>query len=1203
MNFKEIQLVGFKSFADKTSIKFYDGVTCIVGPNGCGKSNVADAVRWVLGEQSAKTLRGTSMQDVIFNGTETRRALSYCEVTLVFDNVASEDGKRLFDIEYDEVEMTRRLYRSGESEYLLNKQTCRLKDIVALLHGVGIGREGYSIIGQGKVEQIMNAKPEDRRSIFEEATGVMKFKSQRQEIERKLENAKDNLTVFVQRMDEAEKQLHPLEKQAETARKFREYSERLKYEEINTYLLRTESFAQETEKHRKKIEEASAKLEEIETSLSALEEEDAAGRETIARADEQLRSLNEKLRLFEVGIEHKSGEAKVIGERIRSYRRQLGTATDDAEYSLRRTKEIDALTAESAKRVKQNEKRAAEIDAECSALLKQVQESDARIAAYEKISDEKRASELTSVESLADVRAAAGSLAAKRDAASERIEEVRAAIGKAQERRKDYLGRLRECRAEKGEAEAFLDAKPARERELNENIADLTLAVRDFSEKILGCNTSIANFSNNLEMYRNLKNRFDGYRDSVRKLQLLAQSDGEIGSRVKGAIADIVSTEKRYEVAIETAFGAAMQNIVTATADDARYLIEYLKRENLGVVTFLPVSAMRPRGNAREITLALREAGAIGLAGELVKYDSYYDNVILNLLGNTLICDTIASATQISKKYPRAFKIVTLDGDTIATSGAMTGGSLRRESGNLLAGERRIKECEEEIKKREGLLARYQRALAEEEKGLEEAKAEYEKFRTEVQEKAASFAALGQKESALESLIADAERDEAEYTALLERLTRTVDDLQSEVMSSAENEDLLNKIRSEAAAEAQVRQGEIEKLKAEREELNGRLHTIQVERATIASARTAEEENVRRMEEEKAGLLRKVEDTRRAIAETENKIEQLKREEEKVALTEDEQRTVAALRDRLAGVEEKKHAENGRQAERSEKKRELLTVQTKVSDEKHGSEIEISKAEAYLENAKQRLDEAYGLTYEAARELRDPEYDISQSYVNINSYKHKIAALGPVNQNAEEDYRALSERYTEMQTQREDLDKGILDLTGVLEQLKAEMQKRFDEGFTAINENFTRIFRELFGGGKAEMQLDYTDCEDPLDAGIEIVACPPGKKLTKISLLSGGERAFTAIAILFAILKARPMPFCILDEIEAALDEANVDRFAKYLKKFSKDTQFVVITHRKPTMNQADVLFGVTMEEKGVSKIVSVKLSEVESRLGGDTVI
>ncbi len=1198
MNFKEIQLAGFKSFADKTTIKFDDGVTCIVGPNGCGKSNVADAVRWVLGEQSAKTLRGSNMQDVIFSGTQTRRALSYCEVTLVFDNT-----NRLFDIEYDEVAMTRRLYRSGESEYLLNKQSCRLKDIVALLHGVGIGKEGYSIIGQGKVEQIMNAKPEDRRAIFEEATGVMKFKTQKGEIERKIESAKDNLTVFIQRMDEAEKQLKPLEKQAETAKKYREYSSQLKYEEVNTYLARAENFEYETGKHRKKIEEADRRLAAVERETEEVDGGEIAAREQIGKADEELRTLNEKLRLFEVGLEHKSGEARVIGERIASYKRRLSEASDDAEFSLRRTKQIEELSKESAKKREDAEKRALAVEKKCEELSKKLQETDARLIRFEQLSDEKRASELHSVENLADVRANVSGLSAAKSAASERIDEVRSAIEKTQARKKDYEAQLAACRSEKSACAEFLDKKGEKEEELTENLRELARSGQKLAQDLIDCNTSIANLTNNLELYQNLKNRFDGYRDSVRNLQLTAKKDPELGKKIKGAIADIVSTEQKFEVAIETAFGGAMQNLVTATADDARFLIEYLKKTGGGIVTFLPVDAMRPHMNSGEIHRALHERGALGLADEIVSFDPYFDNVIKNLLGNTLICDTIANATAISKKYPRSFRIVTLDGDIIATSGAMTGGSRRRESGNLLAGERHIKECEEGIAKKKSLAAKLQAAIDESEKEREETQAEFERFRVRVQEETASFAALSQKELALCDLISDAERDAAEYAGLLEKLEKRVGDLESEVLSSSESEGILNKIRSEAAAEAAARQAESGKLRAERDKLGEELQSLRLEGATLRSACDAEEENLRRLSEEKDGLLKKVDDTHIEIAKTESLIAELKREEEKVALTEEEQRAVASIRANISRVEEQKKETAAKQAELSDKKRALLAEQMNLSEAKHASELEISRAEERLESMRQRIDEAYGLDLESAKALRDPEYDIAQAQNNINSLRHKIAVLGPVNQNAEEDYDNLLERYTEMQRQKEDLDKGIFDLTTALDDLKSTMQKQFDEGFREINVNFSQIFKELFGGGRAELQLDYTDCDDPLNAGVEIIASPPGKKLTKISLLSGGERAFTAIAILFAILKTRPMPFCILDEIEAALDEANVGRFAKYLKKFSKETQFIVITHRKPTMNEADILFGVTMEEKGVSKIVSVKLSEVEEKLGGDTVI
>ncbi len=1198
MNFKEIQLVGFKSFADKTDVRFDDGVTCIVGPNGCGKSNVADAVRWVLGEQSAKTLRGSSMQDVIFGGTQTRRALSYCEVTLVFDNT-----DKMFDIEYDEVAMTRRLYRSGESEYLLNKQTCRLKDIVALLHGVGIGKEGYSIIGQGKVEQIMNAKPEDRRAIFEEATGVMMFKQRKGEIERKLENAKDNLTVFVQRMDEAEKQIRPLEKQAETAKKYRAYSEELKYHEVNTYLFRCENASVETEKFRSKMRAAEERLAAIEAEIAKIEEEEGTSRAQITAFDDELRTLNDRLRQYEVGLEHKSGEARVINERIQSYRRQLRAAADDVEYSVRRISELDGQTLESKKKLEKNKKRAKEIGDECAKLVKRIEELDARISVYEKTFIEKRLSDLSSVEDLAGIRAATGTLSAKRDAVGERIAEVNEAIEKAESRKTEFARQLAECRKEKQTCEQFLDKKDETSEELAEKVRELSRSGQQLSQQAMDCNASISNLNHNLEMYVGLKNRFDGYRDSVRRLQLTAKNDPTIGAKIKGAIADIVSTEQKYEVAIETAFGGAMQNLVTANAEDARFLIEFLKKSGGGIVTFLPVSSMRPHYNSREIQRVLSEDGALGLADELIKYDSYYDNVIKNLLGNTLIVDTIANATQIARKFAHAFKIVTLDGDTIATSGAMTGGSRRRDSGNLLAGERHIKECEENIAKKKALFEKLNAAIDACDREREEAEAEQDAFRSKVQEETAAFAALSQRESALVDLIRDTEKDVSDYRAVLDGLTQRADDLQSEVLTSSENEDVLNKIRAESAAELTKQQEECDALKGERETLSSRLQELRMEEASLHSANEAEEASIAKMQSDREALEGRIEQTRAEMATTEQTIQTLRQDEERAALTKEEQEIVAGLRARIHQVDEEKTKVNARQLELGEAKRAVISERQAQTEARSKCETEIVKIETGLENWKQRIDEAYALTYETALSMRDAEYDITQSYSSINSLKHKIGALGPVNQNAEEDYDNLMARYTEMQTQKQDLEKGIDDLTGVLDELRAEMQKKFDDGFNEINENFSRIFKELFGGGKAEMQLDYTDCDDPLNAGIEIVACPPGKKLTKISLLSGGERAFTAIAILFAILKSRPMPFCILDEIEAALDEANVDRFAKYLKKFSKETQFIVITHRKPTMNQADTLFGVTMEEKGVSKIVSVKLSEVESKLGGDTVI
>ncbi len=1198
MNFKEIQLVGFKSFADKTSILFDDGVTCIVGPNGCGKSNVADAVRWVLGERSAKTLRGTNMQDVIFNGADGRRALSYCEVTLVFDNT-----EKMFDIEYDEVAMTRRLYRSGESEYLLNKQTCRLQDIVALLHGVGIGKEGYSIIGQGKVAQIMNSKPQERRAIFEEATGVMAFKERKGKIESKIESAKDNLVVFSQRMDEAEKQLKPLEKQAETAKKFREYSEDLRYNEINNFIFRCENAVTETEKFKKSVAQAEARIAQIGTQIQTIEQDEATAREKVERADEELNELHNKLRTYEVGLEHKSGEAKVISERIQSYRRQVRGASEDVEYALRRMKEIDAQTVASQKKTERAAKRLGELQQESNALSKLIFEADERIAAYEREFTQKRESQLDSVESLSKIRANTGSLSARHDEVASRIGETQIAIEKATARRDDYAAQLGACREQKAQTEQFLQSANTREAELADSVRELGMSVQKLSREYMDCNNSISNLNNNLEMYVGLKNRFDGYRDSVRRLQLTAKNDPEIAKKIKGAIADIVRTDQKYEIAIETAFGGAMQNLVTANADDARFLIEFLKKSNGGIVTFLPVASMRPHYNSREAERALNESGVLGLADQLISYDSYYDNVIKNIIGNTVVCDTIQTAARIAQKYAHAFRIVTLDGDIVATSGAMTGGSRSRGAGNLLAGERKIKECEEAIARKQALSEKLKKAIAQSESERDAAEKEQAEFRIKLQQETASYAALCNREEVLVGLLADSERDVTDYERALELLTERAQNLQSEVLSSSENEDVLNKIRSEATEELATRTAECDKLREARKQDYEKLQALRIEETTIASSNAAEESNVKRMSDERNSLTLKIESTQQSIAQTELTIQALKQEEEKVALTEEEQKIVSGLRGRIEELGTEKRQLAAQQLELGEQKRTVIAEQQRVSEKKHEYEVSISRIETSLEEKSRSINEQYGLTYETALPLRDESYDIAQSYSTINSLKHKIAALGPINQNAEADYDALNERYTEMVTQKEDLTKGIDDLTGVLNDLRGEMQRKFDEGFDEINKNFSRIFSELFGGGRAKMELDYTDCEDPLEAGVEIVACPPGKSgVNKISLLSGGEQAFTAIAILFAILKTRPMPFCILDEIEAALDEANVDRFARYLKKFSKDTQFIVITHRKPTMNQADSLFGVTMEEKGVSKIVSVKLSEVESKLGGDTV-
>lgn len=1197
MNFKGMQLVGFKSFADKTTITFDDGVTCIVGPNGCGKSNVSDAVKWVLGEQSAKNMRGSSMQDVIFNGTERRKSLSFCEVTLTFDNTS-----RMFDIDYDEVSMTRRLFRSGESEYLLNKQNCRLKDIVALLHGVGVGKEGYSIIGQGKVEQIMNAKPEDRRAIFEEATGIVMFKSRKAEIERRLENSSDNLNLFLQRLSEVERQVGPLSRQAETAKKYNELYAQLKSTECNVYLYRYENAAGEKATIAREIETLLSRIDERNAEIETIHRSVEENRGRIAEADRELSEQNNKLLQMTVGLERKSGEAQRVKDRAGFFRTQLQNANDRIGYSMRRIDAIDRELKAGEKNRQSGEKRLKQAKEECDALSQRLFVLLEQVSAYEKQSDESRANALSQAENLSALKENKGSLSAQKQATEERLGEVRETIKRLQTRKASLQTEYDAASKEEMRLRAFLDEEPTALSASYEKQDALSDRINRISEEIFGTNARIASLKENLNFYIGLKNRFDGYKYSVKKLMGEARNNPSLSSKLKGMIADIVSCEEKYEVAIETAFGGAMQNVVTATAEDARLLIEYLKKTGGGIVTFLPVDSMKPHYASREIKDALKESGAMGLASDLVSYNAYFDPVILNLLGNTLVCDDIAHATKIARKYRSAFRIVTLDGDVVSTSGAMTGGSRKQESGNLLANERKIKECEDQIEEKRGYLSKLEEMSARAKEQKTEVDGEIEGLRAKFQSAKTELAAILQKEEALSLSLAEAEESVKEYADALDSLQAKAGEIENEYSLSSEDEAALSDLKEKAAREMAQQKEQYERVKEEYDEKSNALNELKIEVAALTGTIETEENNKNRLEEEKKNLLTEMADTRRNVANIETTIKNLDEEAERKALTPEERAEVDRLRASISSIGEEKKLLSAKNVLLENRKTELLSEISSLQDRKFQCDLNSNKIDAALENAQQRISEEYGLDYEGCLPLRDEAFDMRASASLVNSIKHKIGALGAVNPNAIEDYEEVKVRYEEMKVQREDLEKGIADLKSVLETLKGEMQKQFDEGFQKINENFKLTYKELFGGGRAELQMEYEEGQDPLDAGVEIFACPPGKKLAKISLLSGGERALTAIAILFAILKLRPMPFCILDEIEAALDEANVDRFAQYLKNFSKNTQFIVITHRKPTMEQADSLFGVTMEEKGVSKIVSVKLSELEEKLGGDTV-
>ncbi len=1197
VTFKQIQLIGFKSFADKTTIPLTEGVTCIVGPNGCGKSNVADAIRWVLGEQSAKMMRGSQMMDVIFGGTEKRRKMSFCEVTLTFDNT-----NRIFNVDRDEVEMTRRLYRDGTSEYLLNREPSRMRKLTELLHGAGAAKEGYSIIGQGRIEQIMNARPEDRRSIFEEATGIVVFKDRKAEVERKLDATKQNLYIFTQSMNEVERRLIPLKKEAENALKYRELWAEMRLQETNLYIRRHDSAEGEKEKLLSASKEILGEVEKTDAALVSLAEEYHNCQNFIAEADKDLQDLNERIRKYEVGIEHKSGEARLYTERAKAVKNKLASLQEELGFSATRLNDIEREINRTSAVNEKNAARIADIKQNSERYLSEMNELSRKISEYEYMTGEHRKKVLDALKDLSDIRHNMGSLSAQKEFLADRISEIENDMESLRANRDRTRAEYEEAIAHGNSLTDFLGNENLLLDEAEKKVADCDNKLQALLKQIYDARASVSGINSNLETYRALRDRFEGYTYSVQKLMSKSREDMDISGRIMGLIADVVSCEREYEVAIETAFGGAMQNVITRTRDDARYLIEYLKRTRSGQVTFLPVEALKPRYENNEIRNAVRDAGALGYAIELVKYDKKYENVIHNLLGNTLIVDNIQNATLIAGRYPRSFKIVTLDGDVIAVSGSMTGGSKRDLAGNLLANERRIKELEESLEVKRAFISRSENKSKELAEEKERATEQLNALQARLQDSRVELASITEKQSALLQSVTSSESAYAAYGQSVEALKSRLAALDSDYESASQGEFDLTRQSDAASLKMGDMSAEYDKLISGREEVSKKYNATLVDMASYESAVKAGTENISRLEKERENLKKKIAETNAAIPEINRQIEELNMQAERTALTSEEQAVVNALRRRISETVEAKKTYGERlnsiEVERSsnyDKKEKLLEKQHKI-------DLETDKITNNLETLRQRIADAYGIDYNGCLEYKTEDFEESLASSKIAQLRNRISALGEINHRAVEAYDETSARYEAMLVEKNDIEKAVSDLTIALDDIRAEMLKIFNEGFAVINENFKRTFKELFGGGKAE-QLDYDGCDDPLNAGVEIIACPPGKKLTKISLLSGGERALTAIAILFAIIGMRPMPFCVLDEIEAALDEANVARYARYLKKFSEQTQFIVITHRKPTMENSDVLFGVTMEEKGVSKIVSVKLSEVQERLGGDSII
>lgn len=1191
MNFKKLEILGFKSFADKLEVKFDSGITGIVGPNGCGKSNVADSIRWVLGEQSAKLLRGSQMMDVIFNGTEKRKSLSFCEVALHFDN-----SNRIFPVEYDEVVISRKLYRSGESEYCLNKNTCRLKDIVDLLRDAGIGREGYSIIGQGRIDELLSAKPEDRRSIFEEACGISKFKARRNETERKLGRTHDNLVRLNDILTEIDRQLQPLAAQSENAKVYLDLKEQLKMHETNNYICQYESISSTKKIIEDRLqaitEEYDARKSEYDQAVSEYEKLF----EDINNTDKDINALRNNQLSITVGIEKQSGEINLLKERISMLTEQNRRLYEDLqEYDAQREKllaGISLIEGNKAEKQSAHDKLLDESDALSTQFLSIV----TMIATGEDEVEETQRKVIDSIQRLSEIKSNLSSLLTEKNVLADKQSDIL----------KRTISLNRSIESDKQQKEKLLTEKAQLSRQKEEQISVRRQLLERYNAavakhklnagKISEGNTQISSLSTKLNYLSQSRDNFEGYNNSVKMLLSHAAKDARLAASFEGVVARLIDVPEKYESAIDVALGAAMQNIVTRTQEQAKHLINYLKENRLGRVTFLPMDAIKARDiDQRTVNAAAGCRGYLGVASEIISYDKQYYNIISGLLGKTIVCDNLDNAVTISKAINYSVKIVTLDGDIIHPYGAMTGGSKKSVVSNLLGYDREIKDTQESL---DLARASVQTLTAEQqvlESDSQKDAAEIEAIGESINDNNIQSATVQEKIEKLNFSISALEAETAEAAKENDKVDARIMWINGELKTADELEAKISKQR-DGADDSRVEQREkYDSLRKQRDKLHEQTTNIKVRLASLSAEISADRDNHARMSVELDETNIDIEKTKQQIELNKESVSQSEQAITEVKYDVLSEQQLQEIKDKLNNLDEYKYNMQKSMTAADRKKTELSASLHKISETRIKEENTFNKVEIDLDNMKDRIWEEYQITYESALTYRIEDYDFTKSNSEIQKLKRQINALGYVNVNAIEDYKSLKERYDELDSQIKDLEKAEEDLRKIIAELTEEMLARFTKGFNDIQANFTRVFRELFGGGNAKLVLDTTETEDPLSAGIEIVAEPPGKKLQSISLLSGGERALTAIAILFAILKLRPMPFCVLDEIEAALDDANALRFAKYLKNFSKETQFIVITHRKPTMELADALYGVTMQEKGVSKIVSVKLSEALS--------
>ena len=1181
MYLKSIEVQGFKSFANKIVFDFHNGITGIVGPNGSGKSNVADAVRWVLGEQSAKQLRGAKMEDVIFAGTQNRKPVGFAYVAITLDN-----SDHALPVEYDEVTVSRRVYRSGESEYKINGHSCRLKDVTEMFYDTGIGKEGYSIIGQGQIDKILSGKPDERRELFDEAAGIVKFKRRKSAAIKKLENERSNLVRVNDILSELEKQVGPLKQQSEKAKEYLNYKTDLKKYDVNAFLL-------ETDRIRKETAELNGRLKIVDDDLEDSKSEYDNTKSEYESAENQLNDINAQIDENSKTVSALELENQKLQGEINVFTEQIKTFNANKQLHSERLLDIEKDKQNKNNSVKELREQYNDLNTELSeyndklaAINDTAKVLNAEIEGISGQIDNRQNSIYDNLTEQSTIKAENQKFVTMLEQLEIKKSELASHIikGKSDESAQEQV--IKSLKAE-------LDNAVGQLEDINNSIEESNTSVTQLKAEIAEKNGELDKLTQNyhreksrLESLINITERYDGYGNSIKKIMELKDSNPGI----LGVIADIVKVEKQYETAIETALGGTIQNIVTDKEATAKELIGYLKQNKLGRATFLPLNAIHAR-NTLENEACINEKGVIGVASNLVRVSFEYEGLAKYLLGRILVVDNIDNALLIAKKYKYTLRIVTLEGEQLNPGGSMTGGAFRNSS-NLLGRRREIEELKQSVSNTNKQITQEKAAVADLRNRVakyREALDSYNKLLRETHiRKNTIDVNLKQADLKLSEIIASYGDDIKEQASIDSEIIK-ISESRNQVSG---NLNLLDNQNEAARKEIENLGKTLEAKKSEEAAVALKIENLKITHSSIEQKASFINENIERLceeldnlEEEKTSIQEKIGETKELVSAKQADIELVKNS------IEESERKITAIGEKLEDLRAAKEKVNASHKEFFKKREEL--------NEKI---ILLEKDSMRLHNQYDRLEESYDslvdymwneyeLTYSYALELKSDELDnINDIRKQINILKAAIKKLGDVNVNAIEEYKSVSERYEFMKTQHDDMIEAEESLMKVIEELDEGMRAQFTAKFEEIKVEFDKVFKELFGGGRGTIEL--VEGEDILEAGILIISQPPGKKLQNMMQLSGGEKALTAIALLFAIQNLKPSPFCLLDEIEAALDDSNVGRYANYLHKLTKHTQFIVITHRRGTMSAADRLYGITMQEKGVSTLVSVDLIE-----------